>query len=432
MKNLKKTNKKGQAIRKDKQQMEENVFYSKTCVTRSIKFAAKQPSKEDLQLLDSEKFSYFLATILARDRKVVAVNMTITPIKCKVYIAKNGPWSQKDKDFIKKIEKTLIKISKDALIFNQIYERDDIKELYLATMKHCSHKLGHRLNKLRTDITNRMSEMYIKSFLEYAQNEGISIDDIFDDKKRPSMSSFCNEYYQVTKNDPNAPEVFLRHIKKVGSYISHLTEIIDCACKGKYKDLFSSIKTNLLDSCEEMQPISSWKTIVIKYISDEKYEDFKNTCLEIREIKSRLEDIYGGINKQLESNNFNHTYLHTELNVLTKLMDIDKGSQGRKFIAVSKKCCYLCRLYIKFIQSKGHKFVIFGSHNKLYHKWQLPIPFRKDFIPHASFYLDEIIENEINHLTSLRATSDSDPESENRDYKKIRFVCKMELSEEDL
>ncbi|CAG8732677.1 8610_t:CDS:1, partial [Rhizophagus irregularis] len=56
----------------------------------------------------------------------------------------------------------------------------------------------------------------------------------------------------------------------------------------------------------------------------------------------------------------------------------------------------------------------------------------KDFIPHASFYLDEIIENEINHLTSLRATSDSDPESENRDYKKIRFVRKMELSEEDL
>ncbi|PKK58187.1 hypothetical protein RhiirC2_796720, partial [Rhizophagus irregularis] len=73
MKNLKKTNKKGQAIRKDKQQMEENVFYSKTCVAGSIKFAAEQPSIEDQQLLDSEKFSCFLATILAaRDREVVA------------------------------------------------------------------------------------------------------------------------------------------------------------------------------------------------------------------------------------------------------------------------------------------------------------------------------------------------------------------------
>ncbi|GBC02885.1 hypothetical protein RclHR1_04880010 [Rhizophagus clarus] len=351
------------------------------------------------------EFLVFLTTILARDREVVAVNVTITS-KCKVYIAKNGPWSQKDKDYIEKVEKTLINVSKDAPISSdKVYKRHDVNELYVATIKYCSRKLGYRLVKLRNDITNGEGQMNINSFLEYAQN-------------------------QVAKNNSSAPEKFLRHIKKVGSYVAHLTKIIDCARKVKYKDLFSSIETHLLDPCEETQLISSWKNIVTKYISDEDYEGFKKKCLKDDEIRERLENLYGGVGEQLESKNSSRTYLHAELNVLTKIIDDD----GTKFIAVSKKCCYLCGLYIKFVQSKGHKIGISRSYNKLYHSRKLPNVFRKDFIPHATFHLDEIIEREITHFSSLLATSDSDSKSldsdDSQDYNEVRFVRNIELSEE--
>lgn len=395
--------------------MEENQFYSKVCVTESIKFAVEPPTKEDRNLKDSEKFSCFLTTILARDREVVAVNVTTTLIKCKVTIAKNGPWSPNDKDYIEKVKTTLINVSKDAPISSdQVYERQDVNELYIATMKYCSSKLRYRLVKLRNDITNGEDKIYIKSFLKYAQKEGILMDDIFDNKKRPAISSICNEYYSVAKNDSSAPEKFLRHIKKVGSYVAHLTEIINCACKGKYKNLFSSIELNLLDPpCEEMQPITSWKNIVMQYISDNDYEDFKNKCLKHDEIRGRLKNIYGGVGKELESENSSRLYLHAELNVLTNII----GNKGIKFLAVSKKCCYLCGLYIKYVQLKGHRIVISKSHNKLYHSWKLPNVYKKDFIQHAKFHLDGIIECEITHLT--------------KDYKKVRFVRMIELSDEE-
>jgi hypothetical protein len=239
MKNLNKAkNKKG---KKEKQRMEEKV-----CAAGSIKFVVERPSKEDLKLKDSEKVSCFLTTILARDREVVAVNVAITSLKCKVYIAKNHPWSQQDKDYIEKVEKTLINVSNNES--GWVYERVDVKELFAVTMKYCSRKLLYRLNKLRNDLTKWKDKMCIKSFLEYAQEKGI---DILDDRKRPSISMLCNEYYPVAKDDSSAPENFLRHIKKVGSYVAHLTEIIDCACKAKYKGLFSSIEMDLLDAPHE-------------------------------------------------------------------------------------------------------------------------------------------------------------------------------------
>src|SRR3954447_21701066 len=109
------------------------------------------------------KFLVFLTTILARDREVVAVNVALTTLKCKVYIAKNGPWSQKDKDYIEKVEKTLINVSKDGS--DRVYERQDVEELFAVTMKYCSRKLLYRLEKLRNDITKWKDQMYIKFFL---------------------------------------------------------------------------------------------------------------------------------------------------------------------------------------------------------------------------------------------------------------------------
>src|SRR5688572_20808514 len=122
------------------------------------------------------------------------------------------------------------------------------------------------------------------------------MDDIFNDRRRLSISIICNEYDLVAKDDSSALEKWLRHIKKVGSYVTHLMEIIDCACKAKYKGLFSSIEMYLLDPPrEETQLIYSWKDIVTKYIPDEGYENFKNKCLKHNEIRKRLEKIYGGV-----------------------------------------------------------------------------------------------------------------------------------------
>jgi hypothetical protein len=132
----------------------------------------------------------------------------------------------------------------------------------------------------------------------------------------------------------------------MGSYIAHLMEIIDRACKVKYKNLFSSIETHLLDPpCEERQLISLWKKIVMKYIPDKDYEVFKNKCLKHDEIRERLKNIYGGVDEQLESENSSCTYLHVELNVLTIIID----NEGTKFIAVPRNVAiyvdYLSNLY---------------------------------------------------------------------------------------
>ncbi|CAI2185402.1 1137_t:CDS:2 [Funneliformis geosporum] len=102
-------------------------------------------------------------------------------------------------------------------------------------------------------------------------------------------------------------------------------------------------------------------------------------------IRSKLEEIYGNVAKQLEHENGNHIYLHIELNVLSHIMNNDKE---RKFIAVSKSCCYLCESYIRFAKIKGHTIAFSGSHKKLYHRWKLPDAFKKEFMSNTLFDLD--------------------------------------------
>ncbi|CAG8517436.1 9054_t:CDS:2 [Diversispora eburnea] len=103
-----------------------------------------EASKEDINLSESEKFSCNLATILARDREVVAVNLKILSNNYKVYIAKNSAWSENDRKYI--------------------YE---IKE-YL--------ELDYRLDKLKNDIIYSKNKSHIKSFLEFAKINVVNID----------------------------------------------------------------------------------------------------------------------------------------------------------------------------------------------------------------------------------------------------------------
>src|SRR2546429_6691757 len=101
-------------------------LYSKVCVAGSIKFVASEAREEKVNLSVTEKFSHHLATILARDKEVVAVGLRIFPNKCDVYISKNGNWNRKDVEYIHKIKKYMKSISKEAPTLDAAWERKDV------------------------------------------------------------------------------------------------------------------------------------------------------------------------------------------------------------------------------------------------------------------------------------------------------------------
>ncbi|PKY59182.1 hypothetical protein RhiirA4_481713 [Rhizophagus irregularis] len=308
-------------------------FYSKVCVARSIKFITDKASKKEISLSESDQFSHNLATILARNSEVVAVNLKILPNKCRVYISKNSKWLNKDIKYIDKIKELMKNLSKD----------------------------GQRLNKLKKDIKDNKDKSHIKSFLEFLESSEINVDNLneinepFDkeiSKFEYVITTACCEYYKDNKNNKNYPQRFLKHIKKVGSYSASVMDIVNYARKEKYKTLFSCIDLHLLDPIFDNQPISSWTDIIKKFIPIQKnFEDFKKNCLKNNEIRERLNDIYSCTGGQLDS--------------------------------VSKKCCYLCELYIKFLRSKGYKITIFEGHKKLYYKWKLPDTYSSEFVKYA-------------------------------------------------
>ena len=53
--------------------MEEKEFYSKVCVAGNTKFVVNKAIKEEIK----QQISYLLATILARDKEVVAVMLKV-------------------------------------------------------------------------------------------------------------------------------------------------------------------------------------------------------------------------------------------------------------------------------------------------------------------------------------------------------------------
>src|SRR6266498_2385212 len=103
----------------------EKEFYSKVCVSESLKFV-DEVSKKSTNLQANDKFSCNLATILARDKETVAVRLITLLDSCTIYISKNGNWLEKDDEYIRKIEKYLKSISNDAPItMDNALDRDD-------------------------------------------------------------------------------------------------------------------------------------------------------------------------------------------------------------------------------------------------------------------------------------------------------------------
>ncbi|CAG8515323.1 7318_t:CDS:2 [Diversispora eburnea] len=181
-----------------------------------------------------------------------------------------------------------------------------------------------------------------------------------------------------------------RHLKKMGSYVSSVADII------------------------VYQPIFSWENIIKRFIDDEEYNLF-NKCLEIPFLIERIEKYTDKTTQQfqLDRNNIKqHIYLHAEMNILTSMVNHEDKN---RVIGVSKRCCYLCELYIDFAQKEGYNIIISGTHKKIYHGWKLPYLTDNDFQPKSlksiMENLDRIIENKIKHYTSnLLAASDSSAE----------------------
>ncbi|PKY33321.1 hypothetical protein RhiirB3_452111 [Rhizophagus irregularis] len=111
------------------------------------KGAIEKKREKEINPSGVDKFSYNLATILARDREVVAVNLRALSDGCEISIAKNSVWLDKDREYVEKIKETLKNVSKDAPIsFKQTCGREDMRDLILTIVEYCSEKLRYTVH----------------------------------------------------------------------------------------------------------------------------------------------------------------------------------------------------------------------------------------------------------------------------------------------
>src|SRR5687768_297600 len=78
-------------------------------------------------------------------------------------------------------------------------------------------------------------------------------------------------------------------------------------------------------------------------------------------------------------------------------------NQRAKDILVSKRCCYLCELYIDFARKNGYNIIVSENHRKIYSGWKLPHVsddnFKIESLRHILENLDRIIEYKLKHYT---------------------------------
>ncbi|RIA97493.1 hypothetical protein C1645_801797 [Glomus cerebriforme] len=401
-------------------------LYSKECVAQNINFVVSEASKEVITLMDYERFSGYLATILARDKEVVAVWLRVLSDHCEIYLSKNFAWLDNDVKYIDKIMKYLKDISKDAPM-----ESSTNGTFAEAVMLYCSAKLESRLKKLKNYIEKNGDSKHIKSFIDFFL---INIDNT-DKESMIMMSQVCNKYYKEIKYKSSIPPKFLGYIKKVGSYAGSIIGIIECAHNIQYQSLFSNvIVIRRSPVVINNQPIYSWKNIIRRFIDEDKYKNFMAKCLNKTKVTERMRRVYTNNTTQqqqlLDGDDVKQCiYLHAEMNILIYI--IDNKINGREFIAVSKKCCYLCGLYIDFAQEQGYNIIISGNHKKIYSGWKLPHVKDNNFKIRSLRYilenLDRIIEKKLEHYTrSLAADSDSgennpDPNNSDGEYMDVHF-----------
>ncbi|RIA82490.1 hypothetical protein C1645_835276 [Glomus cerebriforme] len=213
-------------------------------------------------------------------------------------------------------------------------------------MAYCSVKFNSRFEKLKKDITHNRDEPYIKSFRSFMRDFSIDVNNI-KDVKRHVISRVCCDYYKKVKKVKRSPAIlerFLRHLKKVGSYIGSLINITRCVCNEFHRDQIFNLELHKLHPNMTCQTISSWNSIIQKYFDNPKeFEDFRNACLDDIETKEKLIEIYHKpLATQLDNEIRQDVCLHAEMNILADI--INWKDKCRVFIAKSKNCCYLCEL----------------------------------------------------------------------------------------
>ncbi|GBC00296.1 hypothetical protein RclHR1_03800012 [Rhizophagus clarus] len=411
--------------------MSEKELYSKICVVQGIKPVVSEARDEVVEENTLFKISCNLATILARDKEVVAVRLK-TSDGCKAYLSKNGPWLDEDFVYISKIMEYLRNMSKDPLNESEANSAALITEI----LSYCSNKLGSRIKKLRNDLIRDKDKKYIKSFIKYASNMLKEFDPKkLNDVDKSKISVICQSYYeQLDETYKNKiPEKHLGHLRKVGSYIASVVNLKICASSEKYKVLFSNIELCILKptAIKTGQPIYSWECVIRSFVPNNvDYERFKDKCLNDEHIKKRLKMIYpvkkkerpdeksGQPDEEIQLNDDNikiRAYLHAEMNILVNM--IDQEDKSKAFIALSKRCCYLCELYINFARKRGYNIIVSGNHRKIYRGWKFPQvtsnSFRIGSLKYILANLDRVIDNKIKHYTeSLDTDSDSSVGSE--------------------
>ncbi|CAB4386891.1 unnamed protein product [Rhizophagus irregularis] len=186
---------------KEHKKEREKELYSKECVAQSINFVASKANDEIAGLNDLDRFPCYLATIFARDEKVVAVWLKNIDQYCEIYLSKNFNWLDKDIEYIDNIMKYLKNISKNASAISEDTENDFFRNV----VSYCFTKLKSRLDKLKNYIKNNNDDDYVKSFRDFLSTK---VGDI-DNTTSILIFHVCNKYYnKLVKNGFDIPQNF--------------------------------------------------------------------------------------------------------------------------------------------------------------------------------------------------------------------------------
>ncbi|GBC44643.2 hypothetical protein GLOIN_2v1481009 [Rhizophagus irregularis DAOM 181602=DAOM 197198] len=159
--------------------MTEKELYNKTCVVENIKHVA-EASKESVDMKDPYIFSNNLATILARNKEVVAVRLKISDC-CVRYLSRFGVCRDK-------YPKVLLHMG-GCVSLNPTFLRMVLDE--------------------DRDLTRNSDEEYVKSFIEYAL---ASLEEFgpkkLDDVNKSKISAICCTYCKQVEKSSTIPENF--------------------------------------------------------------------------------------------------------------------------------------------------------------------------------------------------------------------------------
>ncbi|GES99723.1 hypothetical protein GLOIN_2v1487101 [Rhizophagus clarus] len=405
-------------------------FYSKVCVASSLKFnletemSVSKYNKYRFETPSEDKFAICLARILERDKEVIALKITTCSNGCIVDLSKNSDWLPSDKEYFKKIEKYLRDISNDAPMSSDVLiERQIFKDFCNDIMLYCGDRFQSRFNKLMNIITASENSQYIKDFINYISmqiEDEVDIKDIANKLNGWLISALCWGYYYKIKKVTMIPFKFKEYIRKIGSYAKSNDIILEVACKEKYKFLFSNITLNILAPVKICQPINSWEDVIHNFISNpNEYKIFKDRCLEDEITANELKFIYGDDLNNKFNNDF---YLHAIMNIISNL-----GKNKKAFIAVSRKCCNLCDLYIERANYNQYDINTIGAtrSNKICHRWMFPstddINFDIKTKLHILRDLDHTIECEIDHLNRKFHEKNIDWDYYERMFRRIKI-----------